>query len=268
MSKPLFFGSRDRPLFGVYHSPTAGSPAERAVVLCHPLPQEYGSVHWVFRRLAALLAQRGAHVLRFDYHGTGDSGGEGGETTFESMVQDTRIAASELVDACGVRRVSIIGMRFGAAVAARVRDTAVRDVVLWEPVLRGRDHLEELRRVHRKREVNWLLPRARPARGEEDLLGYPRYDVTRRSIEGVDLATGPWTDARSFTVVVSSERPEHRALESALGAAGKKVRLVVAEDPAGDVASKAGAALVSTSVLAHVADAVVAPSSDIGGARP
>ncbi len=266
--KPFFFGSLERPLFGVHHpAEVRARAAERAVLLCHPLPQEYGSVHWAYRRLAALLAQRGAHVLRFDWRGTGDSSGEASEATYEAMLEDARTAAAELVDASGVRRISVVGMSFGATVAARLGGTSLRDVVLWEPVVRGREHLGELRRVHEKRERDWLLPRTRPNAGEEDLLGYTLHDVVRRSIDAVDLTHAPWADARSFTILVADARPEHRALESALQAAGKSVR-VVTHGSGGDATSKAGAALVSTAVLKRVADAVAPEGDDLRGARP
>jgi pimeloyl-ACP methyl ester carboxylesterase len=266
--KPFFFGSLERPLFGVHHPPqaSASSRVERAVLLCHPLAQEYGTVHWAYRRLAALLAQRGAHVLRFDYRGTGDSSGDPIECTTEAMLEDARTAAAELADASGVKRISVVGMSFGAVIAARLGAPAVRDVVLWEPVVRGLDHLGELRRVHRNRERDWLLPRPRVTPGEEDLLGYVLHDVVRRSIEAVDLTRPPYAEARSFTLVVAEARPEHHALEAALVGAGRAPRTVVHGGAGGDT-SKAGAALISTTVLKRVADAVVA-EPDGAGARP
>ncbi len=75
MTLPLFFGDPARQLFGVYHPAAEGNAAERAVVLCAPSPQEYMPTHWAYRRLAALLAKAGVHVLRFDYFGMGDSAG-------------------------------------------------------------------------------------------------------------------------------------------------------------------------------------------------
>ena len=73
--KPIFFGDSKRKLYGVYAPPTGASRRSHAVLLCYPGLQEYGTSHWSFRRLSAMLAREGHHVLRFDYFGTGDSAG-------------------------------------------------------------------------------------------------------------------------------------------------------------------------------------------------
>ena len=240
--KPFYFGSAQQPLFGAHHPPR-GAPRDSAVLLCYPLPQEYGSVHWAYRRLAMALAQRGFHVLRFDYRGTGD--------------------------VSGARRVSVVGMRFGAAVAARLPSTHLREVVLWEPILSGREHLSELRRVHATRELGWLLPRAKHAPGEpEDLLGYPLHEGVRRSIDAVDLRSGPYAAAAGFTIVVSADGPEPRALEAALAKSGVRVQVRVVVDGNTEAANKAGAALLSNAVLGAVADAIAGPSVKTSGAVP
>ena len=266
--KPFYFGSAQQPLFGAHHPPR-GAPRDSAVLLCYPLPQEYGSVHWAFRRLAMSLAQRGFHVLRFDYRGTGDSSGEVRDATFEAMVESATLAVDELRDVSGARRVSVVGMRFGAAVAARLPSTHLREVVLWEPILSGREHLDELRRVHATRELGWLLPKAKYAVGEpEDLLGYPLHDVVRRSITAVDLRSGPYAAATGFSIVASADGPESRALETALATTGARVQVHVVADGSAEEASKAGAALLSSAVLGAVADALSAPSEKAPRAFP
>jgi len=266
--KPFYFGSAQQPLFGAHHPPR-GAPRDSAVLLCYPLPQEYGSVHWAFRRLAMTLALRGFHVLRFDYRGTGDSSGDAGDATFESMVESTKSAVEELRDVSGARRVSVVGMRFGAAVAARLPSTHLREVVLWEPILSGREHLEELRRVHRARELGWLLPAVKQTPGEpEDLLGYSLHDGVRRSVDAVDLRTGPYAACAGFSLVVSADGPEARALEAALAKTGARVQLRIVADGGAEDASKAGAALLSNAVLGAVADAVAGPSAKPAGTYP
>ena len=50
-------------------------------VICPPLFSDYMLTHLVLRELAMALAERGQHVLRFDYRGTGDSFGELGKVT-------------------------------------------------------------------------------------------------------------------------------------------------------------------------------------------
>ena len=69
-----FFGDSDAPLFGAHH-PARRKSTGKAVVICPPIGHEYGRTHWMLRLLSAQLAREGVHVLRFDYFGTGDSGG-------------------------------------------------------------------------------------------------------------------------------------------------------------------------------------------------
>jgi uncharacterized protein len=144
---PVGFGTRDRRLFGVY-SPAAGRRTRRAVVICPPLGQEYLRAHRSSRLLAQQLADTGHDVLRFDYYGTGDSGGDTSEITLDGMAQDAVEAVAEVADLAGARRVTLIGMRLGCLVAARVLAAGGRlrpdRVVLWDPVRSGADWLREV----------------------------------------------------------------------------------------------------------------------------
>jgi hypothetical protein len=183
------------------------------------------------------------------------------------MIDDAKAAVEELRDVSGARRVSVVGMRFGAAVAARLPSTHLREVVLWEPILEGREHLAELRRVHAQRELGWLLPAARHAAGEpEDLLGYPLHEGVRGSIDAVDLRSGPYAACSGFSIVVSADGPEPRALEAALSKTGARVQLRVVLGSTTEEASKAGAALMSNAVLGAVADAIAGPPAKTTGA--
>src|SRR5437016_5758767 len=82
----------------------------------------------------------------------------------------------------GVRAISVVGMRLGAAVAlqACAAGSRVLDLVLWDPVVRGADHLAEWEALDTRRNLT-LLHRL-PARREE-LLGFPMTAKMRASIE-------------------------------------------------------------------------------------
>src|SRR5918992_3821916 len=112
---PFFFGSSQQPLYGVYHPPKARVPRRIGVVLCYPLWQEYMRAHRAFRQLAILLAKAGFPVLRFDYFGTGDSGGDSESGDVAQWTADVCTAIDELKDTAGVRSVSLVGLRVGAA---------------------------------------------------------------------------------------------------------------------------------------------------------
>jgi alpha/beta superfamily hydrolase len=69
------------------------------------------------RLLAKQLSDAGLHVLRFDYHGTGDSSGEVGAGQFDVWVNDVALAADELLEISGVDSLTVVGLRTGAQLA-------------------------------------------------------------------------------------------------------------------------------------------------------
>jgi len=209
--KPLFFGEAERRLYGVYHP--AAKASRHAVLLCYPGMQEYNAAHWMFRRLATSLSREGHHVLRFDYFGTGDSDGESDVTTPESAVADVHTAIRELCDLSRAREVSLVGLRFGAACAALAcaGGFTARQLVLWDPVIHGRDYVRELETLDERR--NLVLLHAARTRGRRDeLLGFPFSKQVRAGTEAIDLTTGPSVQSRRAVVLSSEERDEHRAL--------------------------------------------------------
>jgi uncharacterized protein len=143
---PMFFGPRGE-LFGCYHAPTAGSGPTMGAVLCYPFGHEYIRAHRSFLQLAKGLAGKGVPALRFDYFGCGDSAGASDGGRVERWVADIRTAVEELRTRSGVERVCLIGLRLGAALAA-VAATDQRQVsalALWDPVISGSVHRDEMR---------------------------------------------------------------------------------------------------------------------------
>jgi uncharacterized protein len=142
---PIFFGRSDHQLFGIYHGP-ARSRGRKGVVLCYPWGQEYMRAHRAFRFLGDSLAKAGIHVIRFDYWGTGDSGGDLCEADPPTWTEDVALAAQELMDTADLSSVSLCGLRMGAHWAARsaVELPEVERVVLWDPVVDGKQYVEEL----------------------------------------------------------------------------------------------------------------------------
>lgn len=211
--KPRFFGPSDRQLFGIYQPPSSPAQASHGVLLCYPGIQEYNTSHWAFRRLASLLTRAGYPVFRFDYYGSGDSMGEVEDGTPEAWIDNVLDAASELKDIAEVRQVSVIGMRYGAALAylAATRGLQVRDLFLWEPVIYGAAYLDELR--HLDTTQNVLFMHTRKLRKQRDeLFGYPCPAAVRDSIAGLDLTQAPRPSAARVRLMVAARGPEHQRL--------------------------------------------------------
>ena len=216
---PFFFGSSEERLLGVHHPPR-GTPREVGVLLCYPLGQEYMRAHRAFRQLAMILARRGFHVLRFDWFGTGDSAGAAEEGSVVRWIGDARAAIGELKDTAGFERVSLVGLRRGAALASLVaagRDD-LEDLVLWDPIVEGRIYLEQLRKaqqVHSGVDPGDLaeLPAGRVA----GILGFPVTGALARELAEIDLAGAVLPPLRRILTVVGEERDEYAGLAARLG---------------------------------------------------
>lgn len=213
---PFYFGPSGKRLFGVYHPPGSAKARDDGVVLCQPTRDEYEGSHWAFRRLAILLAKEGFPVLRFDYYGTGDSDGDGSQATIGQAEQDVAIAIDELQAAAGVREVSLVGLRIGATLAclaARGRQD-VGPVVLWDPLVDGRRHLEELRLRHVDMNVD-PDPR-RTHEEEEGLFGFPMTAEMRAELEALDLTAVDGAPRRRTLLVTCGAGPDYAAFAQRL----------------------------------------------------
>ncbi len=143
---PLFFGDSASPLFGALTEPPAGAERGHGVLLCPPIGQEHVRSHWALRQVATALGRAGFHVLRFDWFGVGDSAGDLEAASLERWTQDAKSAAQELKDATGLRKLSVVGLRMGAALAALAAPKIKPNVmVFWDPVVDGGRYVQQLR---------------------------------------------------------------------------------------------------------------------------
>ncbi|MBK8179845.1 MAG: hypothetical protein IPK67_13375 [Planctomycetes bacterium] len=143
---PLFFGPRERPLFGCHHGPASGAPSALGVVLAPPLGHEHARAHRALRRLAQRLAEQGMRALRFDFRGTGDSAGDRWPLSLAEWCEDLELAQRELLLRARVPRCAVFGVRLSATLAleSAARGRAPDSLVLWDPVLNGAEFTREL----------------------------------------------------------------------------------------------------------------------------
>lgn len=157
----FYFGPSSTYLFGAYHPPKLSNRRE-GIVLCSPFGQENMRAHRSLRRLAINLSNLGYAVLRFDYRGTGDSAGTLEGVTADDWQQDIRIAVQELIDVAAVPKVSLLGLRIGALLAAQVAASHqyVSRLVMWDPIVSGQAYLDELTKEIRTAQsrANFIAP--------------------------------------------------------------------------------------------------------------
>jgi alpha/beta superfamily hydrolase len=207
---PFFFGTKERRLFGAYDPPRGAG--RRGAVICYPWAREYLLAHATIRHLSRLLSGTGFHVLRFDYFGTGDSAGDVADGGQDQWLADVQTAVEELKDVGQLAQVGLIGMRYGAALAAwtagRRRD--IDRLVLWDPVFDGRAYLEELA----------VAPQAAGAGADVDAKGAVLTDRLRHEMETITLTSfGPGLP-RTLILGTAGPPDAYAPLQAQLAGAG------------------------------------------------
>ena len=147
MQEAFFFGPDDRQLFAVYH-PSASMGARVLTVICPPLFAELNRTHSLLQRLAQSLSERGQHILRLDYSGTGDSFGRLDDASLEDWERDIVLAIEEGRDLSGCRTIRLLGVRGSAPLVCRAAggQKGIDKIVLWDPIPGGAAYLKSLLR--------------------------------------------------------------------------------------------------------------------------
>lgn len=196
--KVHYFGGSPN-LLGAFHSPQRLRARSASVLLCNPFGEEASRAHRIYRVLATQLERAGYATLRFDFSGTGDSSGDASEATIDQWLSDLSTAAGELRRTSGSPRVALVGLRFGATLAALASsrgELRPRHLVLWDPVVSGAGYLRELAAQHRQYmteemgDAGWTDRLELDAEGfPTEALGVPLPAALRRQIAAIDLVS-------------------------------------------------------------------------------
>ena len=223
---PIFFGSRaseGHALFGWYHPPIGKKGNGRAVVLCPPLGYEGICAFPALRMFAERLSQAGFAVLRFDYDGTGDSGGlDGDPGRVRAWIDSVTDAVSEVRAQSGASEVCLFGVRMGAtlAVVAAAERGDVDRLVLWNPCATGRAYVREMRAFRLFAEQTGELATRPRAEGDtsDESGGFLLTKETLDSLKSLDATKLTKRAALSILVLGRDDVPDDdklaRALES------------------------------------------------------
>lgn len=147
---PFYFTNEDTKIFGILHEPESEKKTQ-GFVFCHPLLEEKLWAHRVFVNFARELAARGYPVMRFDYRGHGDSGGNFEKTDINSRISDIRKSIEEFREKQpDIAHIGLIGLRFGATLASIVTEdeNCINSLILWDPIISGESYMQELLRVN------------------------------------------------------------------------------------------------------------------------
>ena len=191
--QPFYFGRPEKSLFGIYHPPSGDRARNCGIVICHPMGREYILGYRALRQLAHQLARAGFAVLRFDYYGCGDSAGDGGEGSIMQWINDIEAAIEEVKHRGASSKICLVGARLGAAlgVLVGVPRSDVEAIVLWDPVLDGKNYVSDLVAQHKE----WLNERSTEIHTPEstqktlEVLGYPFSATLQEDLGRINLLT-------------------------------------------------------------------------------
>lgn len=157
-------GPPSRQTVGILQTPPGDCAIAAKALLVRPFGLEATRSASMLRVLSERLARTGVEVLRFDYHGTGDSPGEESDQSLSGWAQDILAAHTSLQSPPWVGPVHWFAMGLGANIAlqAALRSApAPRHLMLWEPVAEGLQYTEHLRQAHKAEmamQLGWAWP--------------------------------------------------------------------------------------------------------------
>jgi uncharacterized protein len=218
-----------------------------AVLFIHAFAEEMNKSRRTVANTARRLAAAGWTVIQPDLEGCGDSSGDFSQTTWERWQEDLLYAGRYLSET-GVPLKAIWGMRLGALLAATVvgRFHPQPDLMLWQPVLKGKAHLTQFLRLKAAEEMiaqsgeRGVTSRLRDqlaAGTAVEVAGYPLGSALAQGIDAAEFTLPP--DYRGRIVWLetgSAELPEispvSQQLVASLAAAGQRIAARAVPGPA------------------------------------
>jgi pimeloyl-ACP methyl ester carboxylesterase len=181
--------------------------ARGGVVLAPTIGREAYPTRRALRLLAQALASHGFITLRFDYPGTGDSGGNFTDPERDRAWTDSVAEAVALLRSFGLNSVSGVGVRLGATLlgeAAATKSLGLTSLVLWDPYESGRSYLRELSALESLRRENFESDPSGAVETSEYVFS-PQAVTDLRRLSLSDLDDGPL--AQRVLVVQREDRP-------------------------------------------------------------
>lgn len=143
MERSLSIQSNQIQLTATLHYPTSKADQSECcrwplIIVCHGFVGNRIGVDRLFVKAARDFASHGYMVLRFDYAGCGESGGDYGDGGLDSLIAQTRdvINYGLSLDCVDPSQITLLGHSLGGGVAVltAAQDPRVKSLILWSPV--------------------------------------------------------------------------------------------------------------------------------------
>lgn len=173
----------------ILYAPTPGVALRGSVIYVHPFAEEMNHCRRMASLQARVLAQAGFATLQLDLLGCGDSSGDFGDATWDIWLDDIELARQRLAQQYDAP-LWLWGARAGCLLAAQSAARSIRataGLLLWMPVVSGRQHLQQFLRLRMIGEVVRGSP-AKPSAGTAPLLQQLEHGL---SVEVAGYVIGP-----------------------------------------------------------------------------
>lgn len=146
---PFFLENASRQLFAIRFDVNPDKTSRGVVLHLPAFGEEMNKSRAMVASQAREMAELGYKVLVVDYFGTGDSGGEFVESDWHGWLEDVRYCLRYLHSEVS-GPVTLWGLRLGALMAielAQEPDLNISQLLLWNPVLQGEQHMAQFLRL-------------------------------------------------------------------------------------------------------------------------
>lgn len=214
----FYLESQGQPLFAWLHHRVEQTGFDHGVLICPPIGYEQLHSHRSLRHLADRLAQEKVPVVRFDWHGTGDSVGVDEDSArLATWLANIRDAVQWMREQLGCRQISLVGLRLGGTLAALVAaELEFDNLVLWSPVTKGRAYVREMKAISLTAEA---APRAAVGDGSIEAAGFILSAETAGDLSQLDLLHSQ-PQCRRVLLVSRDDLPDDIRLSDHLSATG------------------------------------------------
>lgn len=191
-----FIPGSQGPLLGVYFPPLASSPHKADLLYIPPFAEEMNRSRWLVANAARRFGEAGFGTLIVDPYGTGDSAGDFVDARWDIWVEDVAGCLKWMREQRDTPCL-LWGLRLGASLAVEAsRAGAPCDgLVLWQPIVRGAQFIDQFLRIavaeavtkaHGARSVDGIR-RALARNNETEVAGYRVHGDLIDRIDGIDL---------------------------------------------------------------------------------
>jgi len=138
MQKAIEIESRGLTLRGMLHVPGDANGKLPIVCIYHGFTGNKMEPHFIFIKLSRLLEKKGIASVRFDFGGSGESGGDFFDMTISKELEEAKaiLNYAKALDFAATDRIGIVGLSLGGAVsgmlAGECRDD-IKALCLWAP---------------------------------------------------------------------------------------------------------------------------------------